>query len=175
MDSHTSDLQSLASRVERLEGQNRFLKRAGLALLLLPVALIIMGQARPPRTIEAEDFILKDATGIRRAELKTMGGPAGLFFFDSKGDSSSLVGDGFVLLVDSERTKAATSAGSGYVLLNMSNGDPNILLRDYEGFSASLGVTDTVTIGTGQKHTTSAASLTLLGAGKDGKVIWTAP
>jgi hypothetical protein len=70
MDTSTPDLQSLAARIEKLERQNRLLRGAGLALLLLPVALVAMGQARPTRTVEAEEFVLRDSSGTKRAALQ---------------------------------------------------------------------------------------------------------
>jgi hypothetical protein len=171
MDNSTSDSQSLASRVERLEKQNLFLKRAGLALLVLPAALMFMGQSRPTRTIEAQNFVLRDSSGNKRAELSMGVDAAGLQFFDSKGHVTSTLTESSIVL--------AGPSGGGLISLNAanaSNGDTTIYLRDSDGFSASLGVTDTVIAGTGQKRKTSAASLTLFGSDKDGnKVLWSAP
>jgi hypothetical protein len=178
MDNATSNFYSLAARVEKLEKQNRFLKRAGLALLVLPAALIFMGQSRAPRAIEAEDFILRDAAGTKRAELSMGADAAGLLFFNSKGQTSSFLTDGMILLGDPQNTKVKPESGlreSGYVMLSMVDSAPRVQLRDSDGFSASLGVTDTVTVGTGQTHKSSAASLTLFGAGKPEKVLWSAP
>jgi hypothetical protein len=75
----------ILSRIERLEQQNRRLKRGALACLLAVASLGLMGQAqrkpvRPPasaptpaftmpKNIEAESFVLKDAGGRMRAEL----------------------------------------------------------------------------------------------------------
>ena len=42
METSTPSLQSLAGRVERLEEQNRWLRRAGLAVLLLAAAVGVM-------------------------------------------------------------------------------------------------------------------------------------
>jgi hypothetical protein len=82
---------SISSRIERLEQQNRRLKRGALACLLLFAGIGLMAQtkqraaaprARPPavprvRTVEAESFILKDSSGRVRAELSMSGtGPS---------------------------------------------------------------------------------------------------
>jgi hypothetical protein len=85
MQSSTLDLPSLAARVEILERQNRMFKRAALALLLLPVALLVMGQARPNRTVEARSFVLRDSGGVKKAELTVLDSGPALQFFDSKG------------------------------------------------------------------------------------------
>jgi len=70
MDPSNADLMSLAARVERLEMQNRLFKRAGIALLLLPLSLVITAQARPPHIVEAEEFVLRDSNGTKRAALQ---------------------------------------------------------------------------------------------------------
>jgi hypothetical protein len=169
----TSDLQSVTARIAKLEGQNRLLKRGGLTLLLLPLVLIVMGQARPSDALEAHSFVLRDSSGIKRAELAMAKEDAVLRFFDAKGLQTSSVMDGFVFLVDPEATKVAPE--TGYIMLSMAKGDPDIIVRDSNGFNASLGVTDSVTVRTGEQHKSTAASLTLFGSGKDGKVLWSAP
>lgn len=63
------DLQSLIERVEKVEKQNRRLKQIGLGVAVLAGAVLLMGQARSNRTIEAEKFVLKDANGRIRARL----------------------------------------------------------------------------------------------------------
>jgi hypothetical protein len=130
----------------------------------------MMGQASH-RVIEAESFVLRDAAGIKRAELAMGQSDASLFFFDSKGQQSSRLSDSFLWLVNPEgRSKTEV----GYVIVSTGpNGEPAIVLRDGNGFSATLGVTDLVTQGTGEQRKTSAASLKLFGKGE--KVIWSAP
>jgi hypothetical protein len=102
MREETDNKDAIVSRVrrmeERLEAQNRRLKRGALACLVIVASLGLMGQAqrktttRPPaakpapapppqptlpKNIEAESFILKDANGKVRAELSMSGtGPS---------------------------------------------------------------------------------------------------
>lgn len=173
MNPATPDLESLAVRMEKLEKQNRLLKRSGLALLLLPLCVALMGQAGPARTIEAQSFVLRDSNGIKRAELAMAKGDAILRFFNSKEQQTSTVSDGFIFLIDPQHTKATAEAG--YVMLSMVQEEPSIIIRDTQGFSATLGVADTVTTVTGEQHKTTAASLKLFGPGKDGRVIWSTP
>ena len=62
----------LARRLDRLERENRRLKRLGALALIGLAALTIMGQtasAPVANTIEAERFILRDASGNARASL----------------------------------------------------------------------------------------------------------
>src|SRR5262249_33927620 len=49
--------------------QDLRLERAGFCVLLFVRAVLLTGQARPFRTVEAERFILRDADGKRRATL----------------------------------------------------------------------------------------------------------
>ena len=83
----TQDLtvQALADRVSRLETQNRRLKMAGLAIVTVASAWLLMGQARSSRIVEASEFRLTDAHGKTRARLAMglAGGPT-LTFFDTK-------------------------------------------------------------------------------------------
>ena len=83
----TQDLtvQALADRVSRLETQNRRLKMAGLAIVTLASALLLMGQAGSGRVMEGSEFRLIDANGKTRARLAmgVAGGPK-LTFFDTK-------------------------------------------------------------------------------------------
>ncbi len=69
MDKHSPNLGDILGRLEKVEKENRRLKRIVAVGSLLAAVLLIMGQARPRRTIEAEKFVLKDANGSSRAQL----------------------------------------------------------------------------------------------------------
>jgi hypothetical protein len=75
-------LDTLTRRLDRLERQNRWLRRVSLVILLGAVATLLMGQApphRPPRIVEAEEFVLRDARGQVRATLGTTQSPSAAF------------------------------------------------------------------------------------------------
>jgi hypothetical protein len=80
--------------MERLERENRQLKRVGAALLLVLAAGLLASAARPQsRTVEAERFILKDGGGRTRAVLGVWAdtfGKVPALYDSSKGDSPSL-------------------------------------------------------------------------------------
>ena len=60
----------LMQRLDKLERSNRRLKLSGLVVLVGLVAFGLMGQARPPlQTVEAQEFVVKDAGGAVRARL----------------------------------------------------------------------------------------------------------
>ena len=66
----TSMIPILLERVERLERSNRRLKMCGLVSLVGLAAVGLMGQARPAlQTVEAQEFVVKDAGGVVRARL----------------------------------------------------------------------------------------------------------
>lgn len=76
-------LKRLDQRLGRVERQNRLLKR-GLGLTLAVFgAVILMGQAGRT-TISAQQFLLVDRAGKRRAEISLAGGAARLLLFDQQ-------------------------------------------------------------------------------------------
>lgn len=123
MNSSERDIQTLAARVEKLEAANRRWKLANALLLLSGVSILLMG-AKPAnrlaaanadriepdvlhaRSVEAQDFVLKDADGhvyarlslSHRVDLKKKGrtyllpsdeallSQAALQFYDDKGE-----------------------------------------------------------------------------------------
>ncbi len=105
--SETRELESLLSRVERLEKQNRRLKQGALAFLLFVVSVGLLAQTKQtapsstqrrrapapapaptgPTALEAQSFILKDLNGHVRAELSLTGSTPSLKFRDEKGSA----------------------------------------------------------------------------------------
>jgi hypothetical protein len=252
-----AELGGILARLEAVEKENRNLKRAGLVAALLVGLLLIMGQARPPRTVEAEKFVLKDEGGNSRAELAMVSGSPALTLTDGQGlPLVALVGldqpfltlsrggrkeqvtlslnkefyglvlydekkqrAGFAVwkgipsfslydekgteraridvqqigprfrMVDAESKAgfnmrvAPLGAGPDFSMYDSKGnlrvdvvappGGPSMKLADENGFSTIIGSTDLLTLRTGRKESTSAASLVLFG--KDGKVVWSAP
>ena len=72
--------ENLSKRLDRLERENRYLKRAGVAALAVIAAGVLMGQGmrktappgKPGKIVGAEQFIVHDARGGVRAELGTL-------------------------------------------------------------------------------------------------------
>lgn len=78
MNSTTPNLQSLIARVEKLESQNRRWKLAAAVLTLFSASLVLGGakladridpQVIHARSVEAQDFVLKDEDGRVHARL----------------------------------------------------------------------------------------------------------
>ena len=69
---------TLTTRVERLERESRRSKRITLVVLVGVAAAALVGQAaphRPPKSLEAEEFVLRDSRGQVRASLGTTQSP----------------------------------------------------------------------------------------------------
>lgn len=74
-------MSDVEARLDAIERQNRLLKR-GLGLLVaVGGAVLLMGQAAP-KIVSAEQFLLVDGAGKRRAEISLAGGAARLLLFD---------------------------------------------------------------------------------------------
>jgi hypothetical protein len=105
--SENRELGALLSRVERVEKENRRLKRGALAFLLAIASVGVMAQTKQstpsssqkrrapapapapagPTAVEAQSFILKDSNGHVRAELGLAGSSPSLKFKDENGSA----------------------------------------------------------------------------------------
>ena len=73
-------METLARRLDKVERENRWLKRAGVVALAVIAAVALMGQGirktappgKPGKIVGAEQFIVHDARGGVRAELGTL-------------------------------------------------------------------------------------------------------
>jgi hypothetical protein len=108
MQTPESSLEAIANRVAKLEAQNRRLKKAGIASFIVACAVIAMGQAPTKKIVEANEFVLQDASGKTRARLSMdmKDKPALTFFRDQTTPAASLTGgdEPFLLL-----TRAGTT------------------------------------------------------------------
>ena len=65
-------IETLARRLDRVERENRWLKMVGVVALAMMVAVVLMGQlpqTAPNKTVEAQRFVVLDASGNKRAVL----------------------------------------------------------------------------------------------------------
>ncbi|MFI5342135.1 MAG: hypothetical protein ACHQ7N_20145 [Candidatus Methylomirabilales bacterium] len=83
MTAQAPELVAVVARLEKVERQNRRLRGAGIAVLVLAAAGLLMGQAMPKtRIVEAEEFVLRDAAGKVRAMLGATKDWEGLNLYD---------------------------------------------------------------------------------------------
>jgi hypothetical protein len=86
-------LETLTQRLERLERDNRRLRRMGGGFLIGLIALLLTAQAVPPaRIVEAQHFVVKDGAGKKRAELTTSDTGPELVFVDTMGRRKAALG-----------------------------------------------------------------------------------
>jgi len=168
-------------RLEKLERENRRMKKIGIAAIVFASVLFISGQAKSNKVVEANEFRLLDASGKERASLHVFHGQAELSI-----GSDVLLGtdpNGPFLIMGPSTGKGTMTlnpdnlslegpVGKFIVTLDESDG-PNLTIEDNEGYSSVLGRSDLVQTKTGKKEQTPAASLVLFA--KDKKVLWAAP
>jgi hypothetical protein len=111
----TDDFGNVLSRIGRVERQNRNLGRALASALALGVALLLMGVGTSKKTIEADEFVLRDTNGKVRIMLGSFPDGVGLKLADTSGAVRMWVGM-------SERL----------------GGDPVLTFADREGWYATL-------------------------------------
>ena len=124
--------EAIVRRVEGLEGEVRRWRRIAAALGLTAVAVATVGAATPRRVVEAQKFLVKDASGRVRAEL----GPSdsdkeiALRFRDAGGSPRVTLGlqDDTSLLVLGDKT-GRPRAG----LVTLAQGAPAFTLYDTSG------------------------------------------
>jgi len=94
MEMAQTDFDELLARIKKLEGQNRFRRKAGLLIALalgLLLTATVTAQEKPQKlslhvmTIEARTFILKDASGTVRGRMTVDDGEAELELYDTTG------------------------------------------------------------------------------------------
>jgi hypothetical protein len=109
----------LAERVERLEQQNRRLKRTGAAALagvILLMACVAMAPEKPEKfgVIEVQGLIVCDITGKRLVSLvENPGGTVGLVLYDQSGEARAGIGTNGLYLRDEKGNPRLTAMVDG--------------------------------------------------------------
>jgi hypothetical protein len=178
MQTYDPSLHALAERVAKLEAQNRRLKQAGIAALVLASAAVLMGQKQTSRVLEANEFHLKDADGYVRARLSTDAANRPILsLLDAKGVPVASLGGGrepFLVLFRQEANDqirlGANTAFFGLGLyqkeiragLSMQSGTPRLDLFDGSGNAQATVVA----------RPTGSSLLLRSPAGKDTSTMW---
>lgn len=175
----------LVARLEKLERDNRRLKRFGGAALVLVAAMGLMAATRPiPDVIKAHKFEAVDGEGVARVVIKAespSGASIGLGEYSSYAGAKSYAGIAIVSAPSGPsihllRVVHGEAASIGLLGLQVSSrGEPDISLRDAKGFDMELGSTGTQSVATGATQQTSADSIIMFGNDKKHHVIWKAP
>ena len=87
MEAKMPDIQVVFERLEKLEKQNRRLKRAAALFVIFTSSLVLMSAAgHKGRTVEARQVVLKDDAGNTRAVLGMRSAGPGLTLYGPDGD-----------------------------------------------------------------------------------------
>jgi hypothetical protein len=172
------ELSEISARLERLERQNRTMKRAGFGLLAAALAVALIGAATPeeiPEVIEAREFRVIDENGKRRTTISANG----FGYHDENGQTRALIdADGFRYGDENGKVRAGMGAdGFGYLNANSTiramMGAAGFSYADENGqMRALMGVAELVSPETGMESRYPAA-VVLFDA--DGNLIWRAP
>ncbi|MCH7666333.1 MAG: hypothetical protein IH936_10455 [Acidobacteria bacterium] len=172
------NMNELTDRLERLERENRRMKRAGLAVIGLALAVALIGAATPdeiPEVIEARSF---RAVGWTDDGVRTEISGHGIEIFDFEGDLRTDMDEGSFFVYDLDG-KSGMGMFSSAIELNV-NGKTRAEM-DAKGFfysdekgqtRALLGVVETVAKKTGEESRFTAGVALF---DDDGDVIWMAP
>jgi hypothetical protein len=185
------DFGDLHDRLVTLEKQNRRFKQLGAALLFVFALLVVMGQAPSKKTVDANEFILRDDGGNIRARLfmtvkSTMNAPgmktptpgtfnpkATLALYDEKGQVNGVLDDDSIIFFKSHVSLAGGALSIGDQTYGLVVSRYSVGLFDEQGFEATLGRSSLATPRTGETQMRSAASLVMFDKNKN--VIWQAP
>lgn len=201
MEIHPVTLANLQARIAKLEKQNRRFRRIGIAALASAALLFLMAQAPSRKTVEANEFVVKDAHGNVRIRLGVdpKNDSADLWLQTAKADEGASLSDSGLLLqqngvvrtvLDSGDLSLANTQGVANVKLSaaddaerdLSIEGPNgflfykpgeaLQISDSDGYETAIGPTDAPGA-SGSSARTNAASIVL--TDPDRKALWKAP
>jgi hypothetical protein len=137
-------IDELVQRLDRLERQNRWMKRIGGFLFVGLSGLVMMGQsqcnldnmrtAQPSKIVEAQEFIVRDPEGRPRAKLAE----SGLSYTDSDGKERVYLGLSTASSVEDASGKVVIPGNTAELILRNSHDSNKVILvsqPDLEGLS----------------------------------------
>ncbi|HEY2498275.1 MAG TPA: hypothetical protein VGK24_14520 [Candidatus Angelobacter sp.] len=122
-----TELKDLMARVDKLESSNKVLRVLLTVTVLTAGLLIVLGVAAPiPSVLEAQKFVLKDASGHERGSLFTSGTTSGLVLYNP--DSSRAAA--FVASPGGNSTMLMDHKGNARAFIYVSDDESNLALFD---------------------------------------------
>jgi len=197
MNPHVHNFEDIQDRLQKLEKQNRRIKQLGAVALVFAAVIVIMGQAPTKKTVEANEFVLRDDNGNIRARLfvtpkstatarevlgidssapVTVPSEATLALYDEKAKTRGFFNENDLAFYDSDGKSDAILGSSMVSVGDKESGAvmvPGAISTFADGFSATLGKENLITPRTGETQMRSAASLVMFDRNKN--VIWKAP
>ncbi len=146
-------METLARRLDKVERENRWLKRAGVVALAVIATVVLMGQAtesKVAKVVKAEKFVVQDSSGKIRATLATSDGSVGLELYDDEVNEKFRVRLGveangetrLVLNAKEEKNGIVLGTAPDGVLLGVHRGKQRVTLGVGFEIGGSLGFTD---------------------------------
>jgi hypothetical protein len=172
MSEYTVDPNAIISRLERVEMENRRLKRVVRVVSLVAGVTLLMGAARPaPDIIRAQKFVVVNASGKEQAVLEARA----LYLYDDKGvkrvdlstDAGHSTGAGLYVYNTSGKQQVSLNVAPAGAFLAVSDdkGNQKADLGVFLG-TAALGVYgDTTKSGAKMEAAGNSSSLQVYGAG----------
>lgn len=147
-------METLMKRMERLERENEWLKRTANLMFVGIGALVIMGQtqcnlgktagSKPTKIVEAQEFIVRDASGKLRAKLTE----SGLTLTDSSGKERIKLALEFDGLSQQLVFRDEDGSPRFFVASYNVNQDPAVIMRGNVEL-ALTGITGAISVSTG--------------------------
>jgi hypothetical protein len=131
---HQALMNDMTQRLEAVEQETRRVKRVGAMTVATIAALVLMGQAMPPKAtkvVEAEQFVLRDRRGKARAWLNMSDGSVNFALADTNERTRTLLylledgTHGLILATQDGQTRVEVKVGG--------NGVPTLSLVDNNG------------------------------------------
>jgi hypothetical protein len=85
-------MDDVLTRLDKLEKENRRLKRGGIATFILIATAGLMGQVQSNRVVVAQKYELRDVSGVRQAELSMLNGRPALQLLNNGKPAATLTG-----------------------------------------------------------------------------------
>lgn len=131
-------MERLVQRLDRLDWENRRLRRAGVAALAVIAAVVLMGQAtgsKVAKVVEAEKFILRDVKGNSRGELTVTAGASVLWLSDEDGN----IGAALNVVPNGRRVLELSDKNGVRAEFTVRHNDTHLLLYD-KSFVPRIGM-----------------------------------
>ncbi len=124
--------EELEARVERLERENRRIRRGAFIALVVIAGLIFMGQTSEPgisNVLRTRRLVIEDESGTMRLGLGVTSGGSGLLMFDETGKRRLSL----LLVNGTPQMMMCDKGGTSRALLSADSAGPGLILCDEAG------------------------------------------
>ena len=134
MTDQTLEMSAIQQRLSKLERENRRMKIAATAMLLVVVGMVTMGAAQSwsGRYVEASRFVLKDSSGRIRGQWVAQEDSSGFSLYDLQEKPVLEI----LHAADQHAAKLSLISSKGVVSLWATSNDVGVIARDSNGPSA---------------------------------------